>query len=420
MSPSPQASIAPGKTLFEITEDHPETIDVFVANGFEHVGDESKRTAQGKMVTLAQAVQMKGKDLDSFVKLLENAVQENKKIEDVTLDSVEPESEIFPNHGDIRVAGLLPCPVRIPMLEAFDKLSKSITEKSGKSIGMRLAAASIGADALDAGMNSIETEADLPDLFLSAGFEAFFDSKNMARFKNKGVFTDRSWDTHNQLFDGYDLKDPNGHYAMLAVVPAVFLVDKTQLAEGEDVPRTWEEILSPRFEGKVAMPVGDFDLFNGILLTIYKYYGTEGVEAIGRNLLAGMHPSQAAGRFAPRGGKGPLVSVIPYFFSRMAQFNPDAEIVWPEDGAVISPIFMLLKDSSPEEAVELADFFTSKEVGEILSHRGLFPSCHPEVENQVPEKAPFMWLGWDFMRDNDLGELIPQVNDIFMRSTSAL
>ena len=98
-----------------------------------------------------------------------------------------------------------------------------------------------------------------------------------------------------------------------------------------------------------------------------------------------------------------MVSVIPYFFSKMAQFNPDAEIVWPEDGAVVSPIFMLVKDSAPEEAGRIADFFASREVGEILSHRGLFPSCHPDVVNQVPESAPLMWLGWDFIKENDLG-----------------
>jgi putative spermidine/putrescine transport system substrate-binding protein len=408
--------IAPEMTLFDITEKHPETIDVFVANGYEHVGDEGKRTVQGKMVSLAQAVKAKGKDLAAFTTLLENAVKENQAETDITLQTVEDESKVFPTEGDIRVAGLLPCPVRLPLLEAFDKVAKAVTEETGLTVGVRLAAASVGADVLEEGMNAIEDESDLPDLFLSAGFEAFFDKRNMARFKDQGVFVDRSWQKHSSLFDGYDLKDPDGHYAMLSVVPAVFLVDKTQLEEGEAVPQTWKEILGTRFEGKIAMPVGDFDLFNGILLTIWKHYGDEGVEAIGRNLLEGMHPSQAAGRFAPKGGKGPLVSVIPYFFSKMAQFNPNAEIVWPKDGAVISPIFMLLKKSAPEAAGRIADFFASKEVGEILSHRGLFPSCHPEVENKVPEEAPFMWLGWEFIRQNDLGELIPKVNDIFLKA----
>jgi len=409
-------NIASEMTLFEITEKHPETIDDFVANGYEHVGDESKRKAQGKMVTLAQAMQAKGKDIRAFIALLENAVKENHEDEDITLKMVDDESKVFPSHGDIKVAGLLPCPVRLPLLEAFDSVAKSITAETGLTVGARLAAASVGADVLEEGMNAIDGEDDLPDIFLSAGFEAFFDKKNMARFKDRGVFVDRSWETHNELFAGHDMKDPDGHYAMLAVVPAVFLVDKTQLEEGESVPQTWKDILGPRFKGKIAMPVGDFDLFNGILLTIWKHYGDEGVEAIGRNLLEGMHPSQTAGRFAPKGGKGPMVSVIPYFFSKMAQFNPDAEIVWPQDGAVVSPIFMLLKNSSPEPAKRLADFFASKEVGEILAHRGLFPSCHPEVENKVPDSAPLMWLGWDFIKDNDLGELIPKVNEIFLKA----
>lgn len=413
---SVHSAISPEMTLFDITEQHPATIDVFVANGFEHVGDPLKREKQGKLVTLQQAVQMKGKDLAAFTALLEKASRASAALPDLTLAAAAPESQIFPTEGDLRVAGLLPCPVRIPLLEAFDKLSRRITAETGRTVGARLAAASVGADALEAGMRALHGAGDLPDLFLSAGFEAFFDKRNMARFKEQGVFSDRSWPALNHLFDGYDLKDPDGHYAMLAVVPAVFLVDKTQLAAGEAAPRTWAEILGPRFAGKIALPVGDFDLFNGILLTVWKNFGQEGVAAIGRNLLEGMHPSQAAGRFARKGAGSPLVSVIPYFFSRMAQFNPDAEIVWPADGAIISPIFMLAKSDAGPEAIRLAEFFASREVGEILALRGLFPSCHPEVENQVPEQAPFMWLGWDFIKQNDLGELIPKVNAIFRKA----
>ncbi|MCB1183230.1 ABC transporter substrate-binding protein [bacterium] len=409
MSP---VAITPEMTLYDITESFPATIDVFVANGFAHVGDPQKRAQQGRLVTLAQAVQMKGKDLDAFTRLLEAAAA--PAAEDVTLTgATADEDAIFPSTGDIRVAGLLPCPVRIPLLESFAKVQADVEAESGLTVGVKLAAASVGADVLEKGLRSLNDEDDLPDIFLSAGFEAFFDRRNMARFKDAGVFIDCSWDTHNPLVAGYGLKDPDGHYALLGVVPAVFLVDRTQLGEGEEVPRTWAEILGERFRGKISMPVGDFDLFNGILLTLWKEFGDEGVAAVGRNLLAGMHPSQAAGRFAPKGGAGPMVSVIPYFFSKMAQFNPNAEIVWPRDGAIVSPIFMLLKRSAPPAARRLAEFFASREVGEIMAHRGLFPSCHPEVENKVPAEAPLMWLGWDFIREHDLGELIPRVNAVF-------
>ena len=97
----PETTIAPEMTLFDITEKFPETIDVFVANGYEHEGDEAKRTTNGKMVTLQQAVQMKGKDLTAFTSLLENAVAANAKQEDVTLATMNDENQIFPDEGDI-------------------------------------------------------------------------------------------------------------------------------------------------------------------------------------------------------------------------------------------------------------------------------------------------------------------------------
>ncbi len=412
-------TISPEMTLFDITETYPETIDVFVANGFAHVGDPDKRQSHGKLVTLAQAVQMKDKDLDTFRSLLEGAVHENRTAEDVTLAVVADESEVFPREGDVRVAGLLPCPVRLPLLEKFDELKRQLEAENGCTIGVRLAAASIGAEALEQQMQNIATEDDLPHVFLSAGFEAFFDRKNMARFKDAEVFVSRTWDQVNPMFAEYDLFDPDRHFAMLAVVPAVFLVDKSQLAEGEELPRSWSDLLSDRYTGRIALPVGDFDLFNGILVNLWKEYGDEGIAALGRNLLQSLHPSQTTGRFAPSKGKGPLISVIPYFFSKMAKLNPLAEIVWPAEGAIISPIFMLLRRGSPAEAIRIADFFNSQEVGEILAHRGLFPSCHPDVVNHVPDGARFLWFGWDQIRKHDLGELIPRLNEIFHAANTA-
>lgn len=404
--------ITPDMTLFEITEAYPETIPVFVENGFAHVGDEGRRTGHGKLVTLGQALKMKGKDFAAFLALLDEAVAAARRSEDVTL-KVEDESRMFPDTGDIRVAGLLPCPVRIPLLEAFGRVKTAVEVAHGVSVGHRLAAASVGMDVVQREMARIRTVDDLPHVFLSAGFESFFDHRNLARFKDAGVFVDRSPAETNAAFDGLQLKDPDGHYAMIGVVPAVFLVDTQQLGEGEPVPRTWADLLSPRLEKRIALPVGDFDLFNGLLLTLWKHFGDEGVRALSRNLMKSQHPSQAAGRFKAERGEVPTVSVVPYFFSRMAQMNPKVEIVWPADGAIISPIFMLERADAPAGTRELADFFLSREAGEVLAHKGLFPSLHPEVVNELPDPAPWLWLGWDFVREHDLGERIPRMLEIF-------
>ena len=66
----------------------------------------------------------------------------------------------------------------------------------------------------------------------------------------------------------------------------------------------------------------------------------------------------------------PAVTIMPYFFTKMTKGGGPMEAVWPKDGAIISPIFMLSKTAKEEKLKPLVDFFASVEVGEILAHRG--------------------------------------------------
>ena len=60
------------------------------------------------------------------------------------------------------------------------------------------------------------------------------------------------------------------------MVAAVFLVNTDELGD-RAVPVSWEDLLKPEFENSVSLPIGDFDLFNAILLNIYKKYGEDGI-----------------------------------------------------------------------------------------------------------------------------------------------
>ena len=204
---------------------------------------------------------------------------------------------------------------------------------------------------------------------------------------------------------------------MLAVVPAVFLVNGNLLGD-DPAPRTWEELLHPRYAGRVALPVGDFDLFNGILLNLYREFGEAGVRTLASSMLASLHPSQTVGRFAQKAPAQPAISIIPYFFSKMTLKSAVIRTVWPEDGAIICPIFMLVKKSALPRAEAAARLFLSRQVGEVLAHRGLFPVLDPAIDNRLPEGAGFRWLGWDFFEQHDLGTLLPELNRIFKEATS--
>jgi ABC-type Fe3+ transport system substrate-binding protein len=399
-------------TLWDITSSYPETIPVFVSNGFPLMQHEKQREKFAKSITLETALMLKQLDVETFSKLLREAIEQDDSSVDVTLANTEK----FVGGEGLSVVGLLPCPVRIPLLERFNDFVKQYSSTSGVEVNHELKAASMGLEWVENNIRGVTDASDLPDLFISAGFDMFFDEKMIGKFKRQGVFKDTTTlEKFNTLFDGLDLKDPAGHYAMIGVVPAVFLVNRDEL-DGREIPRTWEDIMKPEFENRVSLPVGDFDLFNGILLNIHKHYGEQGVTKLGRSLLQSMHPSQMVKSDRLK-TKKPIVTIMPYFFTKVVKEGGPMAAVWPEDGAIISPIFMLAKKQKIETLQPVVDFFASVEVGKILSHSGLFPSVHPDLDNHISPDNKFMWLGWDYIYSNDISALITKCEALFNEAT---
>src|SRR5690606_3694145 len=120
-------------------------------------------------------------------------------------------------------------------------------------------------------------------------------------------------------------------------------------------------------------------------------------------LFKNMHPAEMVKSHMKK--ERPIVTIMPYFFTKMTKEGGPMKAVWPEDGAIISPIFLLSKASKKDLIKPFVDFFASKEVGEILSHNGRLPSTNPDLDNQIDKNNKFMWLGWDYIRDNDIGKL---------------
>lgn len=394
--------------VFDITEKYPETIDVFVANGFKPLANEAMRKTMGKTISLEMALKSKKINVDQFVQRLIDVIEQNRVSED---QSLVQEERI--ENADVKIGGVLPCPVRVPLLDAFNKWMSEEGSKLDISVDYELKAASQGVDWLKDEIEKAESEEALLDLFISAGFDLFFDKKLMGKFKEKDTFEDiTGFERLNEDFENehISLRDPDRQYSIIAVVPAVFLVNKEELKDIE-MPKSWKDLFKPEFENRVSLPIGDFDLFNAILLNIYKEYGEKGIKSLKNSLFVGMHPSEMVKSHMKQ--KKPLVTIMPYFFTKMTRKDGPMEAVWPEDGAIISPIFLLTKKSKKDKLKPFVDFFASKEVGEILSHNGRFPSTSPEVDNQIPKDRKYMWLGWDYINANDIGQLISKCEKIF-------
>ncbi len=399
-------------TIKELINQHPQTLDLLIANGFENFRDPKVLAGVSGFLKLDRAAETRKFDLDTFIRLLQHSVDEKLNQVDVTMKQTQNDG------SEISISGLLPCPVRLPLLEGFDSFIEQYSKESGVTVSYKFEAASLGSAWMEEHINSVTEAGQLPDIFVSAGFETFFDPENIGRFKDQGLFADLTGGPINHSFDGLDLKDPKGHYALISVVPAAFMVNHDELGD-LPVPRTWADILKPEFEQKVALPVGDFDLFNAILLTIHKLYGDEGIKKLGRCMLKSMHPAQMIKNAQRVAEEKPPVTIIPYFFSRMAGMVKSLEVIWPEDGAIISPIFMLTRADKKARLQPIADFLYSKEVGEILTNRGLFPSLNPAVENQLPEQHPWLWVGWDYLYSHDIAAQIRYTVGLFEEAMNA-
>ncbi|TCO71836.1 ABC transporter substrate-binding protein [Marinisporobacter balticus] len=389
-------------TLFDITQKYKEAIDLLVSVGIDNIKDEKQRATIGKSITLETALNMKKINVDTFVEqlvdIIENKQDENESIKDT----------------DIRIEGVLPCPVRVPLMEAFQKWLEENKDVLDRTIGYELKAASMGVDWLKASLEKKESEDILADLFISAGFDLFFDKNLIGKYKSENVFEDiTSMHHYNKDFENESikLKDPDKQYSMIGVVPAVFLVNTEEL-DGRKMPTSWEDLLSEVFENKVSLPIGDFDLFNAILLNIHQKYGEEGVKKLGKSLLRSMHPSEMVKSHIKKTER-PIVTIMPYFFTKMTKRGGPMRAIWPKDGAIISPIFMLSKKEKKEKLKPIVDFFASKEIGEILSHNGKFPSVNPNVDNMISSEHKYMWLGWDYIKNNDIGNLIKKCEKLF-------
>ena len=220
--------------IIDILNKYPETIEFFINKGFDKLKNEKDKETLGKL-SLNLILKSKGISVEGFSQMLDDFIELSRNSADITLNEKTKRTK------GVKVVGLLPCPVRVPLLEQFD----AFVEKHETDIQYDLKAASHGLEWLKGTVRNIEDYNELADIYLSAGFDLFFDEKLMGKFKKAGVFKSGvKYDKFNSDFenDYMSLKDPSGDYSILAVVPAVFLVNKNEL-NGREVPKTWADLL---------------------------------------------------------------------------------------------------------------------------------------------------------------------------------
>lgn len=259
-------------------------------------------------------------------------------------------------------------------------------------------------------LDQVTVESELPDIIIASDVNNFFHRPFVDRFINKGVFQTYSPYAPNAYLNNIGFCDPSHHYTMLTANMLVMVVDKTRLGT-RPMPSVWCDILDAAFANDIIMR-GEDDFFcNAVLLPFFRDHGMSAIEAMARNIKSGKHPAEMVKLAGSGKPEAATVYIMPYFFAKKIQ-SCEVQIVWPGDGAIASPVFMLVKQAASDKHQSILNFLMSESMGKMLVAR-YFPSIHPDVDNHhLPSEVK--WLGWDFLSNNDLGQMKTDIRRHFM------
>ena len=392
-------------TIREVLDRHPETLPVFAANGLSLFADEATRTTFGAAVRLRTALKAAGINAELFSRMLGEAMA-------AATSRGDGQSALPPADANLNLFALLPCPLKVPLEEAFTGFLATLP--AAQRAGLTFCIEGNANNQLDYAdyADHFETLTDMPDIIITPGFNSFFHPHFVERFIKTGQFASVTSYAGDRHLAAMGISDPDGHYSMLAMNLLVLVVDHTRMG-GRPVPQTWANLLDPVYAGSIAIRGNKDGTFcETLLLALHKDFGADGLACLGRNVAWGWHPSQMVKAAGSGREDTPAISIMPLFFANTISRRDQVSIIWPGDGALVSPVTMLVKADKREELKELIAFLNGAEVAGICAGAA-FPAMHPEVDNRLPDNATFKWIGWDYVKNHDLKELIAATNTAF-------
>ena len=147
----------------------------------------------------------------------------------------------------------------------------------------------------------------------------------------------------------------------------VFMVNTSLIPEAE-APKSWAELLDPRWKGKIVManPEKSGTAYAQVY-GVYKMFGDEGLAKLVNN--ATILDSSSLVYKGTAEGEFPLGITMEYAaFRYVAGGNKDVKLIYPSDGVISAPegAAMIKGCKHPEEAKQLMDYLLSKEVEDMI------------------------------------------------------
>ena len=256
--------------------------------------------------------------------------------------------------------------------------------------------------------NKIETltsASQFPDILISTDVNSLYH-------RSSRLLNDRNFETFHyslhSVYAGTNIKHPANVFGFMGAEAMVMVVDRSKY-ENTQLPREWYELLSPSLKSSIVF-CGDRDFHcNTVFLHFVKEYGYEAVNLLSKNSLIRIHPEEMLHSIDSGNKINASIYVMPYSYAKNIQNKLDYEIIWPNDGAILLPIQLLIKKGTLEKHKEVIRFLMGEEVGKMFEEHGLV-ATNSKVKNQFPSRK-LNWIGWDFLKKNELTTIKEKIRE---------
>jgi len=310
----------------------------------------------------------------------------------------------FQPAGQLHLLAYVACPIKQAFRDHFDALAVSHYRATGERLSTHIPMGCRDDDPYDDLADATDIH-ELPDIIASMGFGDFMTPAFFRRFVAKGCFATAHPGPIHPAFASSGLLDPERWYTPYSVWAHVLLVDLAKLGS-RPVPRRWSDLLDPCYANQIVSDGAHDQRFAPIpLLHFYKEHGEAGLVQLAQNIRDSWHPAEMVKAAGSAEKKGAGIYIVPWSFARARQWPRHVRLIWPEEGAIASPLYAWVKAGARGAAEVVAQALVSKKLGNQCAQAG-FPVLNPDVNNRLPTEASFCWLGWDYVRRHNVQELV--------------
>ncbi|PLX93297.1 MAG: hypothetical protein C0621_07845 [Desulfuromonas sp.] len=389
-------------TIAELLRRYPVSRDLLQRHGLGAVVSEEGERVLAPFLSLGTALRSRGLDTTLFSRLLTEEVESAALLEAPGLDDPR-------RSGELTLLALMPCGLKVPFSRVITPFLETLKKEQGLDITYAVEGNLNQELSYYPYVGTIERVEELPDIIVSADFNAFYYHSFHRRFVATGDYVSYGDVAPCTAFAEAGLPDPKGEYFVFGINPLVIVADLEKVGD-RPMPQRWEEILSPIWASDVTLR-GNNDFFcHAVLLPFFQEGGEEALRRLAPNVRQGLHPAQMVKQIDA--GEGGALYVMPEFFAHRVKHQERIKILWPEDGALASPVTLQVKRNKIDELKPVLDWLTGPDLARALVG-ARFPVPHAEIDGELQEK-PLKWLGWEWLRGNDIQKVNAEIDELFL------